>query len=43
MEWKGFKLSMGFFIVWSKDGRIKYGKCDPLTKKVIELYELDFD
>ncbi len=37
----GFKLPMGFFIVWSPDGRVRYGKCDPITKKVLEIHKLE--
>lgn len=39
IEWKGFKLPMGFFLI--TDGKtVRIGKCDPLTKEVIEWYEL---
>lgn len=37
--WKGFKFPMGAFMVWSQDGRLAWGKCDPLTKEVIEWNE----
>ena len=37
--WKGFKLPMGFFMVW-KDGEVRAGKCDPLTKAVLHWYEI---
>lgn len=39
MKWIGFKLGMGFFIVWN-EGKVRYGKCDPITKEVIEWYEI---
>lgn len=35
-KWTGFKFTSGFFIIWSPEGKMRFGKCDPLTKKVIE-------
>lgn len=37
--WKGFKFPMGAFMVWSKHGRMAWGKCDPITNEVIEWNE----
>lgn len=33
-------LSMGFFIGRTAEGKIYYGKRDPVTKEVVEIYEL---
>jgi len=38
--WNGFKLPMGFFVVW-KDNQMRFGKCHPITKEVIEWFELE--
>jgi len=38
--WKGFKLPMGGFMVWSQDGKMALGKCDPITREVIEWNEM---
>jgi len=43
MKWKGFKFPMGFFILQSEDGRVRIGKCDPVTKEIIEIYELTIE
>jgi len=32
-------FTMGFFIGSDKDGRLFFGKRDPITKKVLELYQ----
>jgi hypothetical protein len=40
MEWTGFKFPMGFFVV-IKDGNVRFGKCNPVTKEVIEWYEFE--
>ncbi len=34
---------MGFFIGVTEDGRIIFGKRDPITKEVLEVYEYDCD
>ncbi len=34
-------FSMGFFFGRTEDGRIIYGKRDPLTKIVLEIYYYD--
>lgn len=40
IEWKGFMLNMGAFFVHCSDGkRFSMGKCDPITKEVLEWYE----
>lgn len=39
-EYKGFKFPMGFFIVHDENGKMKFGKCDPVTKEVLESYEM---
>ena len=41
--WKGFRFPMGTFFVRSPDSRFRWGKSDPLTKKVIEWYEFEED
>lgn len=41
--WKGFKFPMGGFLVWSQDGKMAWGKCDPNTKEVIEWNEAPQD
>lgn len=38
--WKGFKFPMGAFLVWSENGKMAWGKCDPLTQEVIEWNEM---
>lgn len=38
-EWTGFKFSSGFFIVYHQ-GKIRFGKCDPVTKEPLEWHEL---
>lgn len=38
-EWKGFKLPMDFFLVWNGE-KFRIGKCDPITKEIIEWYEV---
>lgn len=40
MTWKGFKFPMGFYCVVSEDGRVKIGKCDPITKEIIVSHEI---
>ena len=30
---------MGFFIGTSEDGKVFYGKRDPITKKILIIYE----
>jgi hypothetical protein len=30
---------MGFFIGVTEDGRVVFGKRDPVTKEVLEIYE----
>lgn len=40
MDWKGFKLPMGFFLVWHED-KFRFGKCDPITKEMIEWYDFE--
>lgn len=37
--WKGFRFPMGAFMVWSKDGRMAWGKSDPFTKEILEWNE----
>lgn len=39
-EWKGLNFTAGFFVVW-KDGKFRFGKCDPVTKKIIQWYEYE--
>lgn len=39
--WKGFKFPMGGFMVWSKDGRMATGKCDPITHEILEWNEYE--
>jgi len=39
-EWKGFKFPLGFFVVISPEGKMAVGKCDPITKEVIEWYSI---
>jgi hypothetical protein len=41
--WKGFKFPAGAFMVWSIDGRVAYGKCDPLTLEILEWNERNID
>jgi hypothetical protein len=41
--WNGFKFPTGVFMVWSKDGRMAYGKCDPITKEVLEWHERELE
>lgn len=41
--WKGFKLPTGTFMVWSWDGRVACGKCDPLTKEILEWHESEIE
>ena len=38
--WKGFKFPMGTFIVWHQDGRMAWGKCNPITKEILEWNEV---
>lgn len=38
-EWKGFKFPMGFFVIVDPEGNIRYGKCDPITKEVLKIYD----
>lgn len=35
-------FSMGFFVGRTEDGRVVFGKRDPVTKKVLEIYEWSF-
>jgi len=32
-------FSMGFFIGRAEDGRVVFGKRDPVTKEILEIYE----
>ena len=41
--WKGFKFPLGTFMVWSPDGRMATGKCDPITYEIIEWNEYAMD
>lgn len=41
MIFKGFKLPMSFFLVWSDEESMIVGKVDPNTKEVIEIYEIE--
>lgn len=37
-KWNGFIFPMGFFVV-VKEGKVRVGKADPVTKEVIEWYD----
>lgn len=39
-EWNVYMFPMGFFFA-THDGKIRFGKADPLTKKILEWYEYD--
>ena len=39
-EWTGIAFPMGFFIMVSNDGVIHFGERDPITKEIVERYEL---
>lgn len=39
MEWNGFHFPMGFFTVFNEKGEMRFGKCDPITKEVLDLYQ----
>jgi len=40
-RWDGMVFPMGFFLVSDDNGGLRMGKCDPLTREILEWYEIE--